>query len=150
MQNLYPYNQMMQQSQPSWNQRPQTIASQGYSYQPQPVQIPTQAPQYSYTPSQPQSDIHWVQGKSGAKAYNLEPGKSVLLMDSEANKFYIKSTDQSGMPLPLRCFRYTEEAEDVEETGKSGSPDMSQYITKADFEHMLEQYLGPLGKENSK
>lgn len=110
-------------------------------YNAPPVQMPQQ---YSYAPApQPQSDIHWVQGSSGAKAYNVEPGKSALLMDSESNKFYIKSSDQSGMPLPLRSFRYTEEVEDVE-SQKSGSPDMSQYMTKDDFKKMLEEYLGPL------
>ena len=32
----------------------------------------------------------------------------MLLMDSEKHSFYIKSTDQSGMPMPLRIFDYTE------------------------------------------
>ena len=123
---------------------PQNLAS---PYNAQPVQMPQQ---FSYaTAPQPQSDIHWVQGSSGAKAYNLEPGRSALLMDSETNKFYIKSTDQSGMPLPLRTFRYTEEAEEVENQ-KSATGDMSQYVTKEDFRAMLEEYLGPLGPENKK
>lgn len=119
---------------------------QAYAYNPQPVQVP----QYSQAQqSQPQSDIHWVQGQSGAKAYSLAPGQSALLMDSEANKFYIKSTDQSGMPQPLRVFRYTEEASNLEE-GQSGSPDMSRFVTKEDFKQMLEEYLGPVDKGSKK
>jgi len=117
-------------------------------YSAQPVQMP-QSYGYSAAP-QPQNDIHWVQGAAGAKAYNLDPGRSVLLMDSEANKFYIKSTDQSGMPLPLRSFRYTEEAEEVDNNQSgNGKCDMSQYLTKDDFKRMLEEYLGPVGKDGS-
>lgn len=54
------------------------------------------------------SGITWVQGETAAKAYPVASGQSVLLMDSEASAFYIKSTDQSGMPQPLRIFDYKE------------------------------------------
>ena len=52
--------------------------------------------------------IIWVQGEEGAKGYLVAPGENRLLMDSENSTFYIKSTDASGMPLPLRVFDYTE------------------------------------------
>ena len=48
------------------------------------------------------------EGEEAAKAYMVAAGNSVLLMDSEKHSFYIKSTDQSGMPMPLRIFDYTE------------------------------------------
>ncbi len=41
----------------------------------------------------------WVQGEEGAKAFMVAPGNSVMLMDSENTVFYLKSSDQSGMPL---------------------------------------------------
>jgi hypothetical protein len=44
----------------------------------------------------------------GAKAYPVTAGNSVLLMDSEESVFYIKTTDQSGMPQPLRVYDYKE------------------------------------------
>lgn len=50
----------------------------------------------------------WVQGESGAKSYLVAPNTTVLLMDSEDTVFYLKSSDASGMPLPLRKFRYNE------------------------------------------
>ena len=53
------------------------------------------------TPPTPQSNPIWVQGEEGAKAYMVSPGSSVMLMDSENTVFYLKSSDQSGMPLPL-------------------------------------------------
>lgn len=54
------------------------------------------------------SGIQWVQGEAGAKAYWVAPGASVMLMDSEEPRFYIKSADGAGMPMPLRIFDYTE------------------------------------------
>lgn len=59
-------------------------------------------------PAPSHNSIVWVQGEVGAKAYPVAPGSSVLLMDSEEAVMYIKSTDNSGMPLPLRVFDYTE------------------------------------------
>lgn len=56
---------------------------------------------------QPQSGLIWVQGESGAKSYMVAKGNSVLLMDSERQTFYLKSTDASGMPS-MRTFDYTE------------------------------------------
>lgn len=71
----------------------------------QPISQPVQQvapPQNTY------SGLPWVQGEAGAKAYPVSQNSSVLLMDSEAEVFYIKSTDMSGMPLPLRIFDYKE------------------------------------------
>lgn len=61
-------------------------------------------------PQQPVSSnqgLLWVQGDAGAKAYMMAPNATVLLMDSEGQKFYLKSTDASGIPS-LRTFEYTE------------------------------------------
>lgn len=55
-----------------------------------------------------QGGINWVQGVEAAKGYFVLPGNSVLLLDSEAQCFYIKSVDASGVPAPLRIFDYTE------------------------------------------
>lgn len=55
-----------------------------------------------------QGGINWVQGVEAAKGYFVLPGNSVLLLDSEAQCFYIKSVDASGVPAPLRVFDYTE------------------------------------------
>lgn len=62
----------------------------------------------NYNPTYQQQGILWVQGQAGAKAYPVASGNSVLLMDSEESVFYIKSTDQSGFPQPLRVFDYKE------------------------------------------
>lgn len=115
-------------------------------------------PSYNYVPqqqlnqpvvqqvTQPVNDtgILWVQGEAGAKSWAVAPGKSVMLMDSESNTFYIKSSDNSGMPMPLRIFDYTER------TQQSTQPvnviqheqiDTSQFITKEEFEKRLSEFV---------
>ncbi len=70
------------------------VPGQMNQFQQQPVQMPTQPVQQ---PQQNNNGILWVSGEVGAKSYLVAPGTSVLLMDSESEKFYIKSTDVSGM-----------------------------------------------------
>lgn len=79
--------------------------------------------------------ILWVQGEAGAKAYPVAAGNSLLLMDSEKQVFYIKSTDASGMPQPLRRFVYHEDV------AENATPkfDASQYITREEFEKALSE-----------
>lgn len=96
-----------------------------------------QAPQPSVPPNQNNTFI-WVQGEAGAKSYLVPPGNTVMLMDSEASCFYLKSADVSGMPLPLRVFKYEEIAETTVPRMVQGStsphPD---FITREEFEQRL-------------
>lgn len=78
------YSQSLQQQQP---------------YQRQPF-LPLSANSYG--------NIIWVQGESGAKSYLVPPNSPpTLLLDSEANRFYIKSADAAGMPT-LKGFQFSE------------------------------------------
>lgn len=91
-------------------------------YQQPAVGVPTNAPT--------NSGIVWVQGEAGAKSYLVGAGQSVLLMDSEGSCFYIKSTDQSGMPMPLRTFDYKERSQ-----SSAQSPVISNdYVTREEFD----------------
>ena len=74
---------------------------------------------------QSNSSINWVQGEIGARAYPIAPGSSVLLMDSEAQNFYIKSADNSGMPS-LKKYAYSEV---IEEPLKLESKDPANFDT---------------------
>ncbi len=71
-----------------------------------------QTPQSTMPQIMPQQQtsggINWVSGEAGAKAHLVAPNTTVMLMDSEASVFYLKSADISGMPLPLRVFDYKE------------------------------------------
>lgn len=123
-----------------YNQNYQNIPQN--QYQPQVMQAPQyQMPQVApQAVSQQQNGIIWVQGEAGAKSYLVAPGHSVLLMDSEGSAFYIKSTDVSGMPLPLRIFDYTERngAQNISVAVQNTSNvDMTNYITREEFEEKL-------------
>lgn len=75
--------------------------------------------------------IIWVQGEEGAKAYIVAPGNSALLMDSENNSFYIKSSDNSGMPMPLRIFDYFER--NAKQQTQNIKPNV-EYVTRQEFD----------------
>lgn len=113
-----------------------------YSYQQPQQQVQPNAqpqPQMSYAPQH--SGIVWVQGEAGAKAYPVPAGSNMLLMDSEGECFYIKSTDMSGMPQPLRIFEYKEVVKTQEPNySQAALPDMNQYVKKEEFEKLQKKF----------
>lgn len=90
------------------------------------------------TPAQQQSTpIIWVQGEEGAKAYMVAAGNSVLLMDSESSVFYIKSTDASGMPQPLRIFDYTERGKIAPQKAETAD---GRFVTREEFDALRARF----------
>lgn len=71
--------------------------------------------------------INWVQGIEGAKAYPLMPNSNTILLDSESERFYIKSSDSVGM-CSLRIFDYSEVKE----------PTKNDYVTRAELNNIIE------------
>lgn len=89
---------------------PQYYPGQPYQYQDQLNQLrnaPMQTQPMQYQPQRQDTGLNWVQGEAGAKSWFITPGSTVLLMDSEAQRFYLKSADLSGIPS-MRTFEYTE------------------------------------------
>ena len=90
---------------------------------------------------QPNNGLIWVQGESGAKSYLVAPNATVMLMDSEGERFYLKSADASGMPLPLRVFDYKERQNAPTSDFKAPTSDFSEldgkYITREEFERRM-------------
>lgn len=78
----------------------------------------------------PTSNMVYVQGEAGAKGYPVANGYTMLLMDSEEPKFFIKQTDQMGMPT-MKAYRFEEIVEP--------EPEKIEYITKADFEEFKKE-----------
>ena len=80
----------------------------------------------------PTTNINYVQGEAGAKAYPIANGYTMFLMDAEDQKFYIKQCDAMGMPS-MRKFRFEEEKDPV--------PEKNEYVTKADFEKFEDKIM---------
>lgn len=85
----------------------------------------------------------WVSGEVGAKSYLVAPNSTVLLMDSDSSRFYLKSADNAGMPS-LRVFKYTEvtnapqnapQTPNLEENFLNG-----KYVTREEYEGLKRQY----------
>jgi len=110
---------------------------------PAPYYLPINYPQYQqpYQPAQPQqnqpqnNNLLWVQGESAAKAYPVAPNNSVLLLDSESSVMYIKTTDNSGIPQPLRIFDYTERTQN---TAHNAPEPQESVVTREEFEKLKE------------
>lgn len=83
------------------------------------------------------SSINWVLGENAAKSFPVGAGQTVVLMDREEPVMYMKSVDQSGMPLPLRIFDITERTAQHTETvvTKSETPD---YVSRSEFDKFKE------------
>ena len=133
---------------------PQNNYTQPPYYMPnlQMPQAQTQQPMYSApTPTTSNSGLIWVQGETGAKSYLVAPGQTVMLMDSEDNRFFLKSSDNSGMPLPLRIFRYSEQIAGEPQKTPLNAPDNEarEFVTRDEFE-ALKAEINALSAKSSK
>lgn len=112
------------------NYFPQSYYPNYYGNQQMPQNAPNLA---SNAQQQINNSIIWVQGENAAKAYPVASGQSVLLMDSEDSVMYIKSTDQSGMPQPLRIFEYKEKIGHQNASVIASKPS-EDYVSRKEFE----------------
>lgn len=95
-----------------------------YSYYP-PMQSPMQSPLLAQAPQivPQQQSIQYVNDKQSAESYQMAPNSSVILMDANLSRFYMKQTDASGQA--------TVKAYDFKEVAKEKP---NEYVTKAEFE----------------
>lgn len=92
----------------------------GYAYQ-QPVQT---------------NYFAWVQGEAAAQAYQVAPGSTVMLMDSENPVLYMKSADSTGRPSPMqKMYLVSEEDYNKIQNGSNSS----DYVTKEDLQKALDE-----------
>lgn len=109
--------------------------------------MPYTPPVQNYQQPQPDTSIIWVQGESGAKAYPVQNGKSVVLFDSESEHFFIKTADASGMPQPLRIFSYSETNE-IDIKSQQAQIDTSNFVTREEFEEVIEKLKSRQNQQN--
>jgi hypothetical protein len=109
-------------------------------FNPYPAQANVEQPQMRVVNQQQDNSIKWVQGEAGAKAYPVAPNTSVLLMDSENSVMYIKTADNSGMPLPLRIFDYTERKAQSDDVKPINPPiQTDKFICREEFDELKEE-----------
>lgn len=126
------YNPYQSQVQPPMDRLAQLQAQQ---YQMVPAQM-TSAPQ----PPQTNQGLLWVQGEAGAKSYLVAPNTTVLLMDSEGSRFYLKSTDNAGMPS-LRVFEYSEVAQNAVSAPNTEKINLDgKYVTRDEYNALNVKY----------
>lgn len=117
---VYPYYTSPNYNQPNYNQ-----------------------PNYSNSVSQQNvqtqqgNSINWVLGEASAKSFPVGVGQTVVLMDREEPVMYMKSVDQSGMPLPLRVFDITERTAHRSEANSQKVP-AGDYVSRSEFDEFKE------------
>lgn len=92
----------------------------------------------------PANNIIWVQGIEGAKAQQIQPNSSLLLLDSESDHFYMKVCDQYGICLPIKTYKFEEEvaatAPMAMAESTAAAPDLSNYVTKEELTALLKEW----------
>lgn len=86
----------------------------------------------NYAGQQSNNQIIFVQGETGAKAYQIPINSTVLLMSSEANEFFIKSADQAGFPT-IKKYRFTEVTQ-PKTTEQEQQVKTQNFVTREEFE----------------
>lgn len=121
-----------------YNPFPATYQNPYYQQVPMQQQMPVQtAPQLQQSQPQVQqaqpmnSNLIWVSGEAGAKAYLVAPNTTVQLWDSEAQKIYLKSADASGMPS-IKTLDYTIRTEN--QPIQTVSVDENKFILREEFD----------------
>lgn len=101
-------------------------------------------PQIQTVPQQQVNQgLLWVSGEIGAKSYLVAPNSTVLLMDSDTQRFYLKSADNAGMPN-LRIFEYTEVTNLPQNAPQALNLDENvlndKFVTRDEYECLKRQY----------
>ena len=134
-----PYGSMYQSpyGQPPYYNAYATLQNNQQNF-PQPQQQPQNA-----QPQQPQqvmmqSNIEYVNGIEGAKAFILPPNTQKLLLDSDNPFFYIKTTDLQGKPTVKR-FRYIDV--DAEQQAEPKKEEKSlNFVSLDQFTNLLNDF----------
>ena len=90
----------------------------------------------------PSNNIIWVQGIEGAKAQQITPNSSLLLLDSESDHFYMKVCDQYGICMPIKVYKFEEEVPNAAAvplaTVEAGAA--AQYITRDEVIELIKEF----------
>lgn len=100
--------------------------------------------QNTFTPNNtPQDERIWVQNETSAEAYLLAPNGFVRLWDSSQPRFYEKSADCTGRPMPLKTFEY-------KEIVASPEPQAMNFVSNEEFTEFKDQVNDFINSLNTK
>ena len=127
-------------NQPQYSQYQQSYAS-----------MPSYAqPMQGYSNAVNNKNIIWVVGRAGADSFQMEPGSRAVLLDSTDQVFYIKVVGMDGRPEPLMAFKYEPLNLNVtNESSQASGMDMSNYVTKEDFNELKRMLEDTMNKRNN-
>lgn len=109
-----------------------------YSGQPQQAQAPT-------------SNVNWIQvaGIEGAKNQIVQPGHTAWMMDNNSPIFYVKSVDGMGSAT-FKAFQFSEiSPEALNPAYNQQNTPSADYVTRAEFNALLERLGDAPKKEES-
>lgn len=91
-------------------------------------------------PPQTNQGIIWVQGEAAARSYLVAPNSTVLLMDSETQRFYLKSANNAGMPS-IQIFEYSEVTQNAPQAAQSVPNNLDdKYVTRQEYDALQAKY----------
>ena len=100
-------------------------------------------------PPQTNQGIIWVQGEAAARSYLVAPNSTVLLMDSETSRFYLKSANNAGMPS-MQIFEYSEVTQNAPQATQSVPANLDdKYVTREEYSRLQAQYAEIMDKLDS-
>lgn len=111
-----------------------------YSGQSQSVQQPV-----------PTSNVNWIQvaGIEGARNQIVQPGHTAWMMDNNSPVFYVKSVDGMGSAT-FKVFQFAEIApEAINPVQNQQNTPSTDYVTRAEFNALLERLGDAPKKEES-
>ena len=111
-----------------------------YSVQSQSVQQPV-----------PTSNVNWIQvaGIEGARNQIVQPGHTAWMMDNNSPVFYVKSVDGMGSAT-FKVFQFAEIApEALNPVQNQQNAPSTDYVTRAEFNALLERLGDAPKKEES-
>lgn len=76
-----------------------------------------------------QTNVVEVGSESEASAYLVAAGSSVLLWNKKDKRFYFKSRDMSGSPLPMQTMSYSEDCGQAQ----------TEYISRDEFQALADK-----------
>ena len=82
------------------------------------------------------TNITFVNGVEGAKAFQLRPNQRVILMDSNNSKFYVKSTDSLGV-AKISSYSFVEDENFNNNSQQQQNNDDIVNINKEDYDSLL-------------